>query len=102
MCSRINCNARPEFRPVLVIPIPGFEGKRPLRAVMGVGLCMACKYRTKLNDVLSDAGWEHVSGMILQQLPEAKELDRSWVKLDFIGIRSKESLAYEALRRSSN
>ena len=99
MCSRISCEAKAEYRPVLVIPVAGYS--KPIRAVMGVGLCMACKYQTSIDDVLSDDGWEHIEGMLLGQLP-VQRLDRAKVRVEFVGIKSKESLAYEAMQRKDN
>lgn len=95
-CSRTGCNARAEWRPVIVaIVAPGTTQRRYLRAVVGLRLCGFCRTKTKLADVLNDELWE-----LIREAAGNEKPMRDLTSLDFCGINSRESKALVQRRPS--
>ena len=64
--------------------------------MLGLRCCLWCSKRVKLGDVIDEGAWRKMEEVISAagRVPPSRGL--SW--LGWVGIRSKESLAFEARR----
>lgn len=86
-CGRTGCTNPATERPVLILK-PRFYLGKPVRAMLGLGLCDEHVKGTELADVMGDEGWQRIlSGFDAAKLMHpAREL----TKLDFVPIGSTE------------
>lgn len=90
-CAKIGCKTgqEPTWCPVLVVHAPVAlrnERYKPIRARLSLRLCEACKEASKLNDFLSNTGWERIVFSVQKAGKVTPQRDLTELEFDLVGV----------------